>query len=278
MEKLFGLFGHPVTHSMSPMMHNDAFQQLGIDASYKLFDVKPEFLKDAVLGIRALNIVGCNITIPHKVAVMDFLDEIDDEAKEIGAVNTIVNLDGKLIGYNTDGRGYLESLVPVLTKRLTEQRVLVLGAGGAARAIVTVLAREGAQEVIVANRTLSKAKDLATLTNHDIIATTIEEAATELNQFDIIINTTSVGMSPNIEDIPVSLDKLKADCVVSDLIYNPIRTKLLIEADKRGAKILDGVGMFVNQGALSFEYWTGQKPNRERMAQLVYQKLGGTLC
>ncbi|WP_088102550.1 shikimate dehydrogenase [Halalkalibacter urbisdiaboli] len=277
MEKLFGLFGHPVQHSMSPMMHNDAFAQLGINASYRLFNVEPKFLKDAVSGIRGLNIAGCNVTIPHKVSVMDYLDEIDEEAKTIGAVNTIVNDDGKLIGYNTDGRGYFESLLSVLSRPLEQHKVLVIGAGGAARAIVTVLAKEKAEEIVIANRTVEKAEELANVIE-GVKATSIKNAEQTLDAFDIVINTTSVGMSPNIEEIPLSLEKLRQDSVVSDLIYNPINTRLLQEAAQKGANTLNGVGMFVNQGALSFEYWTGQKPNRERMAQLVYEKLGGKSC
>jgi shikimate dehydrogenase len=266
---------------MSPMMHNYAFSQQNIDATYRLFDVKPERLKDAVSGIRALNISGVNVTIPHKVAVMEFLDEIDEEAQQIGAVNTIVNVGGKLIGYNTDGRGYFESLLPVLSQPLETQSVLVIGAGGAARAIVTVLAREGVKDITIANRTVSRAEELASVTRNiseHILTTTIEQATFDLESYHIVINTTSIGMSPNVDHIPLSLKKLKPGTIVSDLIYNPIQTRLLKEAEEKGAKVLDGVGMFVNQGALSFEYWTGEKPDRAQMAQLVYEKLGGTSC
>ncbi|GAE31668.1 shikimate dehydrogenase [Alkalihalobacillus hemicellulosilyticus] len=280
MKSIFGLLGHPVGHSMSPLIHNDAFISLGMEAEYHAFDVTPELLKEAVAGIRALGIIGCNVTVPHKVAVMKYLDEIDEQAQLIGAVNTIVNDNGRLIGYNTDGKGYVESLLE-LEPVLSEKRVLIIGAGGAARGIVTALLGRGIASLTITNRTIEKAKPfkkLAETFDTRTVLMTREEAESKAKEFDVIINTTSVGMSPHIEQSPFSLENISDHVVVSDLIYNPIETALLKDARKRGAKTLNGVGMFVNQAALSFEQWTGQKPNREKMKQLVLKQLGGKTC
>lgn len=277
MGKVFGLLGHPVGHSMSPSIHNDAFRSLEIDASYHAFDVSPDQVKEAIEGIRALGIAGCNVTVPHKVAVIPHLDKIDEEAEQIGAVNTIVNEDGCLIGYNTDGRGYVESLLEE-TESLANKHVLMIGAGGAARGVVTALLREGIGKLTMTNRTLKKTEPLLQLASE--FATGAEairkqEAEGRLAEFDIIINSTSIGMSPNVEEIPLSLERITSHQVVSDLIYNPLETKLLEEAAMRGAKTVNGVGMFVNQAALSFQHWTKQQPDRERMKDIVLEKLGG---
>ncbi|MCM3761549.1 shikimate dehydrogenase [Alkalihalobacillus oceani] len=277
MGKVFGLLGHPVGHSMSPSIHNDAFRSLEIDANYHAFDVSPDKVKEAIEGIRALGIAGCNVTVPHKVAVIPHLDKIDEEAAQIGAVNTIVNEDGCLIGYNTDGRGYVESLLEE-TESLAKKHVLMIGAGGAARGVVTALLREGIGKLTMTNRTLEKTEPLLQLAREfatDAEAIHKQEAEERLAEFTIIINSTSIGMSPNVEEIPLSLERITSDQVVSDLIYNPLETKLLKEAAMRGAKTVNGVGMFVNQAALSFQHWTKQQPDRNRMRNIVLEKLGG---
>jgi len=277
MGKLFGLLGHPVGHSMSPLMHNDAFVALGIDNYYQAFDVAPERLEKAVVGMKALGISGFNVTIPHKVAIMEFLDEIDGEAKTIGAVNTVVNENGRFVGYNTDGQGYLDALLEDISEETLHQaNVLIIGAGGAARAIVTVLSRFGTKRLVICNRTVEKAEVLAKECSQktEISTMTIADAEAALEQFDVIVNTTSVGMSPNIDAKPISLEKLKEDALVSDLIYNPLETALLKEAKQRGGKTQNGVGMFVGQGALAFKKWTGVEPNRLRMKDIVIKQLG----
>ncbi|MDT8861441.1 shikimate dehydrogenase [Alkalihalobacillus sp. MEB130] len=281
MGKVFGLLGHPVGHSMSPQIHNDAFNKEGIEAVYHAFDVKPELVREAISGLRALQIAGCNVTVPHKLAVMEFLDEIDEEARLIGAVNTIVNQDGKLIGYNTDGRGYVQSLLEEMNSDIKDKRILIIGAGGAARGVLTALLQHGIAHVAITNRTLEKANSfLALANNFSISAEAIDriDAEERLHEFDVVINTTSVGMSPHIHETPLSLTKLRKESVVSDLIYNPLETTFLKEAKSQGALIINGVGMFVNQAALSFEYWTGKKPDREQMKKIVLQQLGGTTC
>ncbi|ARK29290.1 shikimate dehydrogenase [Halalkalibacter krulwichiae] len=281
MEKVFGILGHPVGHSMSPIIHNDAFEKIGIEARYHAFDVDPDQVKEAIEGIRALKITGCNVTVPHKIAVMKYLDEIDSEAEQIGAVNTIVNQNGKLVGYNTDGRGYVKSLLDETSIDLANMKVLVIGAGGGARGIITALLRQGIGHLTITNRTISKAELLIDLAaTFDTPAEALEKQVVEekLNEFDVIINTTSVGMSPNVDESPLSLDRLKEETIVSDLIYNPLETKLLKEAKAKGAQTLNGIGMFVNQAALSFEHWTGQKPDEIQMRKIVLQQLGGPSC
>ncbi|TLS39331.1 shikimate dehydrogenase [Pseudalkalibacillus caeni] len=278
MENLYGLIGYPIGHSMSPLMHNKEFKELGLNDTYHAFEVKPENLQQAVEGIRALGICGFNVTIPHKVAIMDHVDEITEEAAEIGAVNTVVNKNGKLIAYNTDGPGYLESLLGIIPRnRLNEQSVLIIGAGGAARAIAVSLARFGVMDLTVGNRTLERARKLADdcSVHSKTEAVSLEKAERLLDKYDVIINTTSVGMSPNVNCMPIDLNNLRSGTVISDLIYNPLETMFLKEGASRGAKALNGLEMFVNQGALAFELWTGIKPDRKRMKENVLKQLGG---
>lgn len=282
MGKLFGLLGHPVGHSLSPLMHNDAFKQLEINGHYHAFDVPEDKLKEAVDSFRLLNIAGFNVTIPHKVAIMNFLDEIDEEALMIGAVNTVVNMEGRLIGYNTDGRGYLNSLLPKLNKPLQECYVLVIGAGGAARGVVTALANHGIARLTITNRTLEKAVTIKEnyhkfkKANIDVLS--LDEAQKNLALYDIIINTTSIGMKPQLDEVPITIDRLKSTAVLSDLIYNPFQTKLLKLGEEKSVITHNGVGMFVEQGALAFQKWTGRQPDTKRMTKIVLQQLGGFSC
>ncbi len=273
---IYGVIGYPIAHSMSPLMHNWEFQALKLDHYYTAFNIHPDDLEKAIESVRLLQINGLNVTIPHKVKVMDYLDEIDEEARLIGAVNTIINRDGHLIGTNTDGEGYLRSLLPIVDS-IRAKKVILIGAGGAARAIATTLARRGVQTLDVANRTVEKAEALVKHINRfaDGKALALSDAEEQLGNYDIVINTTSVGMSPNVEEAPIRLDHLKTGAVVSDLIYNPLKTKLLKEAEEKGAIIHNGVGMFVYQGALAFQKWTGIEPNIERMMDTVIKKLGG---
>jgi len=248
---------------MSPVMHNAAFKNEGVDYVYLPFRVKKEELGKAIEGMRALNIRGLNITIPHKVAVIQFLDELDPLADKIGAVNTIVNDDGVLTGYNTDATGFLQALL----ERGIEPRgksVVILGAGGASRAISFILAERGSSLVIL-NRTWNKAKvcadRIAEIFQSEATALKLnrENLAAALSQADILINATSVGMSPNINETPVTSNLLKPSLVVFDIVYNPIKTRLQREAEAVGAKTISGLDMLVWQGALAFEKWTGLK-------------------
>lgn len=280
--KLIGLLGHPVGHSKSPLMHNIAFKQMGLPFTYAAFDVEPASLESAVKGLRALGFRGANVTIPHKVKVMEYIDKVDDEAKRIGAVNTIVNENGRLIGYNTDGIGYLQSLLEETGLSLASSKVLILGAGGATRAIAFALLGAGIEQLWITNRTIEKADQLAASLyasqkgTASIHALTYEQLPSVLSEASLLVNSTPVGMHPNVSDSPLTeadLSLLPNYAVVSDLIYNPKRTKLLSMAEKIGLQTHEGLGMFIHQGAYAFEYWTGAKAPTKQMRQVVQQAL-----
>jgi len=276
--QLVGLFGHPVSHSQSPMMHNAAFSKTGLDFAYVAFDVDADSLEDAVAGIRALGLKGINVTIPHKVAILPMLDEIDPLAKRIGAVNTVVIEDGRLIGYNTDGMGYVRSLAEETGIELDRQIVTMVGAGGAARAVAFTLAEKGVKEIRIINRSRERAAILAESLQAIVPTKIVEQGAGKAAIADasLLINTTSIGMLPNVDEMPVPKEWLHDRLIVSDLIYNPLQTKLISEARAIGARVHSGVGMFVNQGALSFELWTGKKASTEVMRETVLQQLSKT--
>ncbi len=258
-----GIIGDPIEHTMSPVMHNAAFKKLGIDYVYVPFRVRREGLGKAIAGMRALNIRGLNITIPHKVAVIPLLDKVDPLAEKIGAVNTIVNDNGILAGFNTDATGFLQSLLERGVKP-EGKNIVVLGAGGASRAISFVLAENGANLTILNRRSgLERAEVLArriSLFNR-VRALSLSPVNLErvLQKADILINATSVGMSPNIEGTLVPARLLRMSLTVVDIVYNPIKTRLLKEAEAAGAPTIGGLDMLVWQGALAFEKWTGQK-------------------
>ncbi|MDR4226447.1 shikimate dehydrogenase [Bacillus mojavensis] len=277
MKKLYGVIGNPIAHSMSPDIHNAALKDLGLDGHYHAFKVEEDSLEDAVKGIRALGLQGINVTVPHKVSIMDHLDHIDESAKVLGAVNTVRREGDKLVGYNTDGEGFVRSLMRILDKPISELSFLMIGAGGAARAIFTTIVRDNPEKFDICNRTIEKAKQLTdsapSFRNVEVLS--IKEAEERLEQYDVIIHTTSVGMYPNVEDIPLSLQRAASSAVVCDIVYNPIQTSLLKEAKQKGLKTLDGVGMFVEQAALSFRLWTGHEPDVEKMRSIVVGKLGG---
>ncbi|MFC4766283.1 shikimate dehydrogenase [Effusibacillus consociatus] len=256
---LTGLFGHPVRHSRSPQMQNAAFREKGLSFVYTVFDVLPERLEAAVESIRVLGMRGVNVTIPHKVDVMNYLDRITPEAEMIGAVNTIVNENGELVGHNTDGSGYVRSLIEETALSLPESKVLILGAGGASRAVAVSMALKGVKEIFIANRTREKGDELAARIASYCPAHSVsyEDLPSLTNQVQLVINTTSVGMSPNIEETPIDPSLLHEGLVVSDLIYNPRETLLLKEARQRGAQTHGGLGMFIYQGAEAFTLWTG---------------------
>jgi shikimate dehydrogenase len=279
MKKLYAVIGEPIAHSMSPQMHNDLFRHYNLDAHYQPLLVKKEDLKDAVLGLKAIGVSGFNVTIPHKTEIIPFLDEVDALAMQIGAVNTVVNQNGKLVGYNTDGLGYIAGLSSLVPEILT-QNVLIIGAGGAARAIYYTLAKTGIQTLDMCNRTVQNAADLILNCPYkqSSIALSINEAENHLQHYDIIIQTTNIGMSPFLEQIPISFDRLKEGSIVSDIIYNPLETQLLKVAKEKKAVTQNGIEMFVHQGAIAFKYWTGIFPDVKRMKQNVLEQLGGKVC
>ncbi|PFD45654.1 shikimate dehydrogenase [Bacillus cereus] len=277
MKQLYGVIGNPIGHSLSPVMHNDAFEHLNMDAHYHAFLVEEETLGEAVKGLKALGISGFNVTTPHKVAIMEYLDEVAPLAEQIGAVNTVVHREGKLIGYNTDGIGFVRALQSISKDPLQEKRILLIGAGGASRAIYFSLADVGVKAIDIANRTVNKAENLIAgcMGNVNSHALSLERAAEVQGEYDIIIQTTTIGMHPHVEYTPLEIRSLKQGTIVSDIIYNPFETKILGDAKEQGATIQNGIDMFVYQGALAFEMWTGCVPNIDRMKQLVMRKLGG---
>ncbi|MFX3635709.1 MAG: shikimate dehydrogenase [Candidatus Pristimantibacillus sp.] len=272
---LYGVIGDPIRHSKSPIMMNRAFRESGINGVYSAFHITPDKLADFIGGVRAMGIRGVNVTIPHKLDIMNYMDEIDPGARAIGAVNTIVNENGHLTGYNTDGIGYVRSLKEEAEPNLTGKRIVVIGAGGASRAIVYALANEQPANITIANRSVERAQELVQSFNSlaDMQAVTTEGLKDACKDADIVINTTSVGMYPNIEATPIDAAWLKQDAVASDLIYNPLRTKFLLDAEKNGCRIHGGLGMFINQGAYAFEYWTGQPAPAEAMRETVLAAL-----
>jgi shikimate dehydrogenase len=279
MKKLYGVLGDPIAHSMSPVMINDLFDLYGIDASYLPFHVTPEGLEAAVKGLRAIGAAGFNVTVPHKTDIMPFLDEIDPLAKAIGAVNTVLNKEGRFIGYNTDGRGYVRGLTEDIPS-LSGQTVLMIGAGGAARGIYFSMAEAGVKKIDICNRTPAKATELMESCPFPVQTEvyTIEKAEERLAHYDLLIQTTLIGMAPKIEESPLSLKRLKLGSFASDIIYNPLETKFLREASSVGASTQNGIEMFVYQGALAFEIWTGIFPDTERMKENVLKQLGGYPC
>ncbi|MGE6629226.1 shikimate dehydrogenase [Bacillus sp. NPDC077027] len=280
MKSLYGLIGNPVGHSMSPDIHNVALRDAGIDAHYHAFHVENDQLEEAVKGLKALGVSGFNITVPHKVNIMQYLDRIDVAAERLGAVNT-VRLEGKqLVGYNTDGEGFLHSLLESLDKPLSDLSFLMIGAGGAARSIYTTLVEYEPLRFDIVNRTLEKAEELIASADGKMTSAVLDlsKAEKQLGQYDVVIHTTSIGMHPHIEFMPISLKHAKKTAVICDIVYNPLQTKLLIEAKQLGLKTVDGVGMFVGQAVRAFELWTGTSPDVEKMKSIVIEKLGGTPC
>ncbi len=268
---LFGVIGNPIRHSRSPIMMNRAFQETGINGVYTAFHIVGEQLADFVSGVRAMGIRGINVTIPHKLDIMPLLDEIDAGAQAIGAVNTIVNENGRLIGYNTDGIGYVRSLKEEAEPSLAGKRIVVLGAGGAARGIVYALTQEQPGRITIANRSVERAQELAKSFSSlaDIEAISNETLKQACSEADIVINTTSVGMFPNVADTPVDASWLQPGAVASDLIYNPLKTAFLEQAERQGCRTHGGLGMFIYQGAFAFEYWTGQPAPALAMRETV---------
>lgn len=261
--KICGIIGDPIGHTISPAMHNAAFKALNLDYIYVPFRVSKEDLQLSVDGLRAFNIRGVNVTIPHKVNIIPLLDEIDEFAQKIGSVNVVVNENGRLTGYNTDAHGFLYAL---LDQDIDPegQKVVVLGAGGASRSICFALAERGASLTIL-NRTPANAArfaaEMSGLTGQSIQVLGLTEGnlASAVENSNILINTTSVGMHPNADSTLVSHDVLKPHLTVVDIVYNPFKTKLLYEAEKAGARTISGIDMLIWQGTLAFEIWTGRQ-------------------
>ena len=264
MTQRLGIIGYPIGHSISPIFQQAALDHLGIDATYEKWEVTPEGVGDFVAGLRAPGALGINITVPHKQAVIPFLDEVDEWATAAGAVNTIVNRDGHLSGHNTDGPGFLRALLVETGCDPMGTRALILGAGGAARGILLALARGGVDSMVIANRTLERAETLARLASDNSVRSeaiplsgnALTEAAATA---DLIVNCTTMGMShgPDEHGSPISAAQIPATAIVNDVVYTPLVTPFLKEAAAAGATALGGLHMLVYQGVLSFQMWTG---------------------
>lgn len=274
-QRLYAVIGDPIAQSKSPIMHNRAFAELGLDAQYRAFLVKEDELESFIAEVRACQIAGLNVTIPHKLNVMKYVDEIDADAKELGAVNTIVNDNGRLIGFNTDGIGYVRSLKEEAIASLAHKEIVVIGAGGAARGIVHALLKEQPAGIAIVNRTLDKAEQLAASLHHQdkLHVESMERLQQLCAAADVVINTTSVGMYPDADQQPAQGSWLKAGAVASDLIYNPLYTRFVEDAERHGCIKHGGLGMFIYQGAFAFEYWTGKQSPVQAMRQEVLAAL-----
>lgn len=279
--RILGVFGWPVEHSLSPAMHNAALHDLGLDFIYVPFAVSPDALETAIRSLPALGIVGVNLTIPHKERVLPFLDEITSEAREVGAVNTVQCKECRLIGDNTDGRGFYRPLLEIGFEARGKQ-AFILGAGGAARSVAFQLARSGIGALTVANRSLERAEQLVTSIRNSGYDCALESLALDdttklsnrLQQADLLAQTTRVGMHPDSDSLPpLPLDALRPELLVYELVYNPVETRLLYEARRRGCRVLTGVKMLVYQGAASFERWTGAWPSTQVMETAVLKGL-----
>lgn len=267
--KLTGLLGSPVAHSISPQMHNEAFRQLGLDYVYLAFDVTPEHLESAVLGLKAIGIHGFNLTMPLKVHIIPLLDELTPAARLANAVNTVIIKDGVLIGHNTDGIGYMHSVLDagydIIGKKMT-----LLGAGGAATAICVQAALDGVSAIDMFKRknaswddTLAFCRKITDETGCPIRLLDISDQkalAESLSDSAILTNATNVGMAPDTEKSPITdISVLRKDLIVSDIIYNPKETLLLKQAKEAGCPHFNGLYMLLYQGAAAFTYWTGEK-------------------
>jgi len=272
---IVGLIGHPVEHSFSPPMHNAAFKDLEMDYAYVAFNVNPQNLKSAIDGAKSLSIKGFNVTIPHKIDVMNYLDEIDEVANLIGAVNTIDFKNMK--GYNTDGIGAVRAIEEVTS--IKNKNVVIAGAGGASRAISFYIAKYGAENLTILNRSVEKARNLAgDVTNSGLIGDVKSDSISQINSYlddcDILINTTPIGMHPHIDDEPIAnSDSMHEGLVVFDAVYNPNETVLLKEAIGAGAKPVYGIKMLLYQGAESFKIWTGRDAPIDVMEKALRENL-----
>lgn len=275
--KNLGVIGYPIKHSLSPVIQNAAISASGLDYAYIAMPIAPEDLKTAVFGLKAANFSGFNVTIPHKVTIMQYLDEIDDTAKFIGAVNTVKIENGRLYGYNTDVIGFIN---PLLKEgfALKDKTVVIFGAGGASRAIICGLIQQKVAHIVLGVRNQAKGeklaasfKDLADIAAYDWHDETF---TAWLAKADLLVNTTPLGMFPNIDTaVPIEWEKVNRDAFVYDIVYTPAKTRFLQEAQARGHKILNGEKMLAEQGAASLRYWTGEKVDVAVMVKALREYL-----
>lgn len=274
--QLLILLGHPLGHSVSPPMHNRVIQKLGLDYCYMPVEVEKENLEIVFKALTKMNVAGCNVTIPHKVEIIQYLDELDPIAETIGAVNTICIKNGIAKGYNTDGEGFIRSLEEEAQISVENKTFFIFGCGGAARAIAMTLAFQNAKKIFLYNRTPDKAQQLADEINRKITDCCQPVGDTYLDQekaaqsSEILINTTSLGMHPHEDVLPLDERLIDSNHIVADIVYNPLRTKLLQTASAKGAKPVPGLGMLIYQGAAAFKLFTGHEPLVQEMSDEVH--------
>lgn len=272
-----GLIGFPITHSLSPWIHGKFLEQTNLEGTYSIIEINPEdSFAMKIEELKRSSIDGFNVTVPYKEKIIPYLDEIDDQAKRIGAVNTVLHKDGRWIGYNTDGIGYIRALLhkyPELGDN-KEINVLLLGAGGAAKGILHALIHHGYCNITIANRSLERAESLA-LADESVNVLSLEEAEENLQQFHLIIQTTSVGMKPDESEKIISLQSLHPDAYVSDIVYQPLETALLKEAKEKGARIHFGHSMLLYQAQYAFEIWTNKRPKMDALDEELKLELEG---
>lgn len=276
--QLLGILGDPIEHVMSPVMQNRLLEHAKLDYVYIPLHVSRDNLELTVSTLRKINMVGFNITIPHKVSIVPLVDELDPTAKKIGAINTVKNVGGRLIGKNTDGEGAIKSLLDNKI-RLRDQNITILGAGGAARAIIYNLLKYS-HNITILNRSSKSLNELiiditqkSQISLRGELLTQHESCEAILKQTDLLINTTPVGMFPNIQHSPIPSSWLYAHTTVFDIIYSPLQTKLLLDAQTAGCTTLGGLEMLLNQGALAFQWWTGEEANMNLMRDSVIELL-----
>lgn len=269
--KTYCIIGDPVSHSLSPAMHNAAFKSLSLDNVYIAYRVAPRELRSAIESLRSIKVSGFNVTVPHKTAVLQYLDEVDDISRKAGAVNTVASYGGRFVGYNTDIHGFLQPLINH-SMNFKGLSVLLFGAGGSARAVVTSLSGvDRISKLVIASRTYSKSLELSRLAGGSGLTcsvSTIEEAKVMAKHFDLIVNATSVGLQ-STESI-LGIEDIAGCNTVYDLVYRPVMTKLIENARERGARVIYGYEMLVEQGAQAFEIWTGFKAPIAAMKKALF--------
>ena len=278
--ELVGVFGYPVAENPTGVMQEAAFRACGLNWRYLTIEVRPEQLADAVRGLRAFNMRGINLTIPHKVAVIEHLDGLSPEAELMGAVNTVVREDQRLIGHNTDGKGFVRSVREDAGMDPQGKRVVFLGAGGAARAMAVEMALAGAAHITIVNRTPARGKALADLlqskTSTPAALVPWQDPYAVPVEADILVNATSIGLFPFVDEKPaVAMESIHPGLLVCDVIPNPPHTAFLAAAEARGARTLDGLGMLVGQGAIAFKMWTGVDAPVDVMREALEVVFGG---
>ena len=275
-QEIVAVFGQPVAGNPTQYMMEKAFAHVGLDWRYLTLEVAPEVLGDAIAGMRAMGFRGCNLTIPHKVDVIKFLDRTSEAAALMGAVNCVNRVDNELVGDNTDGKGFVQSLRGVTDP--AGRNVVILGAGGAARAIAVEVGLAGAAQITIVNRAVERGEELVNLLNDKVhVASRYVkwEGAFEVPpECEVMINATSIGLGDAEARVPLDVATLEPDMVVADVIFNPPETRLIRDARQRGCQTLDGLGMLVNQAVIAFKIWTGQDADPEVMRDALEEFLG----